>query len=93
MIFDRTGATVQLSQAMVTIQEGDSGTNTTAPLCLTLTDAMGGLRRDVVVNLSTQDRIASKYLDDIIYIVFTIICDCLPQWHQIMITIQSKINN
>ena len=71
LLLDPTGATAQLSPSALTIQEGDSGTNATALLCLRLTDAMGGLRRDVVVNLSTQDRIASKYLDDIMYVLFT----------------------
>ena len=55
------GATVQLSQTSVSVPEGNSG-NTTVTMCLDLTDAMGGLRRDVVVIISTQDRTARKVM-------------------------------
>ena len=51
------GATVQLSQTSTSVSEGNSG-NTTVNMCLELTDAMDGLRRDVIVNIATQDRTA-----------------------------------
>ena len=54
------GATVQLSQTSTSVPEGNSG-NTTVDMCLVLTDALGGLRRNVVVNITTQDRTACKF--------------------------------
>ena len=54
------GATVQLSQTSISVPEGNSG-NTTVDMCLVLTGALGGLWRDVVVNITTQDRTASKF--------------------------------
>ena len=50
---------MQLSQTSVSVPEGNSG-NTTVNMCLDLTDVMGGLQRDVVVNIATQDRTACK---------------------------------
>ena len=54
------GVILTLDQSSVSISEGDSGVNTSASLCLTLRNVLDGLRRDVEISLSTQDRAASK---------------------------------
>ena len=59
-MYTHVGATLQLTQTLVSVQEGDRGTTTLVDLCLRLANAMGGLMRDVVINLSTQDIQASK---------------------------------
>jgi hypothetical protein len=45
----------------MSVPEGNSG-NTTVNMCLELTDDLDGLRRDVVVNIATQDRTACKLM-------------------------------
>ena len=45
------GATVSLNETRIVVQEGDEG-NTTVDICVVLVDAMGGLQRDIVVDLT-----------------------------------------
>lgn len=82
---------MQLSQTSVSVPEGNSG-NTTVNMCVGLTDVMGGLQRNVVVNITTQDGTASKFIpydkqkaNDALMLN--------PQWLQTMIISQSKINH
>ncbi len=54
-----------LSQTSISVPEGNSG-NTTVNMCLELTDDLDGLRRDVVVNIATQDRTACKLINTMV---------------------------
>lgn len=49
------GATVALESTSLETTEGGTGANTTTELCVILTNAMGGLERDVVLSLNTLD--------------------------------------
>ena len=56
-----TGATVSLNETNIVVQEGDDG-NTTVYICIVLENDMGGLQRDVVVDLTVLANNAnSKY--------------------------------
>ena len=41
---------MSLNETNIVVQEGDDS-NTTVDICVVLTDAMGGLQRDIVVDL------------------------------------------
>ena len=45
-----TGATVYLNETNIVVQEGDDN-STTVYICVVLADAMGGLQRNIVVDL------------------------------------------
>ena len=51
------GATVLLNETDIVVQEGDS--NTTVDICVVLEDDMGGLERDIVLNLMTVPETAN----------------------------------
>ena len=53
MYLQPTGATVSLNETNIVVQEGDDS-NTTVDICVVLADAMGGLQRDVVVELTVM---------------------------------------
>ena len=42
---------MSLNETNIVVQEGDDG-NTTVDICVVLADAMGGLERDIVVDLT-----------------------------------------
>ena len=59
--FAISGATVSLNETSIVVPEGDDG-NTTVYICIVLADAMGGLQRDIVVDLTvTPNNPNSKY--------------------------------
>ena len=45
------GATVYLNETNIVVQEGDDS-NTTVYICIVLVNDMGGLQRDIVVDLT-----------------------------------------
>ena len=53
-----SGATVYLNETNIVVQEGDDG-NTTVDICIVLADDMGGLQRNIVVDLTVMPD--SKY--------------------------------
>ena len=55
-----TGATVSLNETSIVIQEGDDS-NTTVYICVVLADAMGGLQRGIMVEITVlPDTVNSK---------------------------------
>ena len=53
---------MSLNETNIVVQEGDDG-NTTVDICVVLVDAMGGLQRDIVVDLTVLTNNAnSKYI-------------------------------
>ena len=48
-----TGATVSLNETYIVVQEGDNS-NTTVDICVVLANAMGGLRRNVVIDVAVM---------------------------------------
>ena len=53
---------MSLNETNIVVQEGDDG-NTTVDICVVLADAMGGLQRDIVVDLTVLANNAnSKYI-------------------------------
>ena len=46
-----TGATVYLNETSIVVQEGDDS-NTTIDICIVLANAMGGLQRGIMVELT-----------------------------------------
>ena len=51
-VFNHTGAQLSVSVNTTQVSEGDNGL-TAVNVCVTLDDVKSGLRRDVLVNLST----------------------------------------
>ena len=62
MYLESTGATVSVNEINIVVQEGDDG-NTTVDICIVLENDMGGLQRDIVVDLTViPDTANSKHI-------------------------------
>ena len=62
MYLQPTGATVSLNETNIVVQEGDDS-NTTVYICVVLVNDMGGLQRDIVIDLTlVPDTPNSKYI-------------------------------
>ena len=53
------GATVSLNETNIVVQEGDDS-NTTVYICIVLANDMGGLQRDIVVDLTVMPDTANS---------------------------------
>ena len=53
------GATVYLNETNIVVQEGDDN-STTVDICVVVADAMGGLQRDIVVDLTVMSVTANS---------------------------------